>query len=123
MSAESKLSVEPTAPFVTAEEFMARYPNARPELVNGVVRWGPGVDKPSAPSVPLLTAEVFMERYGNARVELVDGVVRFGPLPPPPVTRGFVVLAHPASGGGHGMLRKVVEHLRAGAAAVLVLNP
>jgi hypothetical protein len=124
MSAVIKPSDEPTGQLLTAEEFMARYENARPELVDGVVRWGPTVGKPSDPSaVPLLTAEEFMERYENAHAELVDGVVRFGRLPPPPVTRGFVVLAHPASGGGHGMLSKVVEHLRAGAAAVILLNP
>ena len=92
-------------------------------MINGVVRWGPGDDKPADPSVPLLTGEEFMARYGNARVELVNGVVRFGPSPPPPLTRGFVVLACPASGEGHGMLGKVVEHLRAGAAVVIVLDP
>ena len=123
MSSEIGPPPEPTVPLMTAEEFVARYPNARPELVNGVVRWGPGDDRPADPSVPLLTGEEFMERYGNARVEFVKGVVRFGPPPPPPVTRGFVVLTCPALGGGHGMLGKVVEHLRAGAAVVILLNP
>ena len=45
-----------------------------------------------------------------------------GPLPLPPASRGFVVLGCPATGGGHGMLGKVVQHLRAGAAAVIVLD-
>jgi hypothetical protein len=124
MTAENRPSSEPTVPLLTAEQFMEGYGNASPELINGVVRWGVAAGYPSAPSEgQRMTAEEFFERFGNARVELVDGVVQWEPPPPPPATRGFVVLARPASGEGHGILGKVVEHLRAGAAVVIVLDP
>ena len=124
MRAENGPSIEPTVPLMKAEEFVERFGNARTELVRGVVRWGPfGADSSVPSDGPLLKAEEFMERYGNARTELVDGVVRWGPLSLSPGSRGFVALGWPASGGGRGTPGKVVDHFRAGAVVVIVLDP